>query len=207
MWSAKLLTVISLREARKGIKKFLAMNHSQWLRTRADFIKSDTNFNYLSPWHYINLKGGLTHDEVLNILKPDTGVNLYAKMNFLIRELKNKNLEKDKKLMYLRLLVHLAGDLHQPRNRPAGELLGGNRIRVLWFNDSTNLQRVGRSAARIPKAQLYRMDVISHTTKQQRSDWQKTPISEWFTRCTSWHRVYMQKSTGPNQRLSYPVQF
>jgi hypothetical protein len=175
----------------------------------ADFIKSDTNFNYLSPWHYINLKGGLTHDEVLNILKPDTGVNLYAKMNFLIRELKNKNLEKDKKLMYLRLLIHLAGDLHQPLHVGRPEDLGGNRIRVLWFNDSTNLHSVWDD--RLPEFQKLSYtewtNVISHTTKQQRSDWQKTPISEWFYESYELAQGIYAEINRPNQRLSYRYNF
>src|SRR4051794_31734286 len=68
-------------KARAAIKEILGDESLAMAANWADFIKSDSSFNYLSPWHYINLKAGLTHDEVMNILTPDTGVNLYSKLN------------------------------------------------------------------------------------------------------------------------------
>src|SRR5258705_2290273 len=197
-------------KAKKAIKEILGNESLAMAANWADFIKSDSTFNYLSPWHYINLKGGLKHDEVINILSPDTGINFYSKMNFIIRELKNKNLEKDKKIMYLRLLVHFVGDMHQPLHvggRP--EDLGGNRIRVLWFNDSTNLHSVWDD--KLPEYQKLSYTEwakdINYTSKQQRADWQKGPISEWFYESYQIAQGIYSEITRPNQRLSYRYNF
>ena len=197
-------------QAKKAIKEILGNESLAMAANWADFIKSDSNYSYLSPWHYVNLKGGLSHDEVINILKPDTGVNLYAKMNFLIRELKKKNLEKDKKVMYLRLLIHMVGDLHQPLHvggRP--EDLGGNRVRVLWFNDSTNLHSVWDE--KLPEFQKLSYtewsNAINHTTKQQRTNWQKGPIAEWFFESYQLAQGIYAEITKPFQRLSYRYDF
>jgi S1/P1 Nuclease len=196
--------------ARKAIKEILSDESLAMASNWADFIKSDTSYNYLSPWHYINLKGGLSHDEVLNILKPDTGINLYAKLNFVVRELKNKNMGKDKKQMYLRLLIHFVGDLHQPLHvggRPEDQ--GGNRIRVLWFNDSTNLHSLWDD--RLPEFQKLSYtewtNAINHTTKAQRSTWQKESITEWFYESYQLAQGIYAEIKQPNQRLSYRYNF
>ena len=197
-------------KTRKAIKEILGDESLAMASNWADFIKSDSTFNYLSPWHYINLKGGLSRDEVMNILTPDTGINLYAKTNFVVRELKNKGLEKDKQILYLRLLIHFIGDLHQPMHvggRP--EDLGGNRVRVLWFNDSTNLHIMWDD--KLPEYQKLSYSewtkAINHTTKQQRLNWQKGPVAEWFYESYQLAQPIYAEITRPNQRLSYRYNF
>ncbi len=197
-------------KAKKAIKEILGDESLAMASTWADFIKSDSTFNYLSPWHYMNMKGGLGRDEVMNILAPDTGINLYAKTNFMIRELKNKNLEKDKKVLYLRLLIHFIGDLHQPLHvggRP--EDLGGNRVRVLWFNDSTNLHSVWDEKLVEFQNLSYTefAAAINHTTKQQRKTWQATPMIEWFFEGYQISQGIYAGITRPYQRLTFRYNF
>jgi hypothetical protein len=60
----------------------------------ADFIKSDPAYNYLSNWHYVDFDKNYTYPEMQAFLKQDTAVDAYTKMNFLIGELKKKNLAK-----------------------------------------------------------------------------------------------------------------
>ena len=74
-----------------AIKKILANESVAMSSNWADFIKSDTDFAYLSPWHYVNLKPGMTMQEVAKFLNKDTAVDAYTKINFLVRELKKKN--------------------------------------------------------------------------------------------------------------------
>ena len=130
------------KKARKTIREILGNESIAMTSNWADFIKSDSSFNYLSPWHYINVKQGLSQTDFNTVLQDDTAIDAYTKLNFLINELKNQQLSLDKKQMYLRLLIHIAGDIHQPLHVGRLEDLGGNRIRVLWFGDSTNLHSV-----------------------------------------------------------------
>lgn len=147
-----------------------------------DFIKSDSTMSYLSPWHYLNLKGGLSYTEVQAFLKSDTSINAYTRINFLVKELKNKLLSKEKKAFYLKLLIHIVGDIHQPLHVGRPDDRGGNSIRVQWFNAPFNLHQVW-DAELIDLQQLSYTEytkAINHTTKIQRLQWQQQPVSEWI---------------------------
>ena len=89
------------KKARKAIKEILGEESVAMSSNWADFIKSDSTYDYLYSWHYINSKGGMSHDEFTSKLLGDTGTNLYTKTNFVISELKNnKQLSQDKKVLY-----------------------------------------------------------------------------------------------------------
>ncbi len=49
---------------------------------------------------------------------------------------------KGRRAAALRFLGHYIGDLHQPLHVSHGEDLGGNRIRVTWFEQTSNLHSV-----------------------------------------------------------------
>ena len=190
--------------AKKEVIKILGTESMAMASNWADFIRSDTTMSYLSPWHYINLKGGLSYDEVMTFLKKDTAVDAYTKINFLVRELKNKNLSKDKKVFYLKLLIHIVGDIHQPLHVGRPEDQGGNKIRVTWFNVPYNLHQVWDEHLVEQQHLSYTeyTDAINHTTAAQRIQWQKQPVSEWF-----WQSYQVaEKIYGdikPDEKLGY----
>ncbi|RYZ44981.1 MAG: S1/P1 Nuclease, partial [Chitinophagaceae bacterium] len=115
-------------KARAEIRKILGNESIAMSANWGDFIKSDSTYDYLNPWHYINLDSGMTRNEILAYLKTDTVVDVYTRVNFLAAELKKKNLTLEKKRMYLRLLVHFIGDIHQPMHIGRRKDLGGNRV-------------------------------------------------------------------------------
>src|SRR5207245_1748795 len=98
-----------------------------------DFIKSDTSYKYLNSWHYADFDKDLSYTQFRQTLKRDTVADAYTRLNFLIAQLKKKNLPMEKKRMYLRLLIHIVGDVHQPLHVSATGDEGGNNIKVSWF--------------------------------------------------------------------------
>ena len=143
-------------KARIAIREILgnesiAMN-SNW----ADFIKSDSAYNYLSTWHYINIKQGISQTEFNTILQNDQATNAFSKLKYLIAELKNKQLPIETKRMYLRLLIHITGDIHQPLHVGQFEDLGGNRVTVQWFGETTNLHSVWDTQIGVTDYDLFR---------------------------------------------------
>ena len=194
--------------AKKEILKILGTESIAMASNWADFIKSDTTMSYLSRWHYIDIKGGMSYTEFKSYLKHDTVTDAYTKLNFLIRELKNKHLAKDKKIMYLRLLIHLVGDIHQPLHVGHPEDEGGNRIKVFWFNAPINLHQVWDTRL-IDFQQLSYTeytDAINHTTKAQRIAWQKQPLSEWLYQTYQVaQKVY--SDIKPDEKLGYLYNF
>ncbi len=126
----------------REIKNILGHESLAMASNWADFIKSEPSYNYISNWHYINLPAGLSSEQLQSYLLKDTVTDAYTRIRFLSSELKNRSLEHDKKVTYLRLLIHLVGDLHQPMHTGRFEDLGGNRVQLTWFGQSSNLHRV-----------------------------------------------------------------
>lgn len=124
------------------IKKILGNESLAMASNWADFIKSEPSYNYLSNWHYINLPAGLKSEQLNYALAQDTVTDAFTRINFLSAELKNKALAQEKKVMYLRILIHLVGDIHQPMHTGRFEDLGGNKIQLSWFGQNTNLHRI-----------------------------------------------------------------
>ena len=168
--------------AKKEIQKILGTESIAIAANWADFIKSDSTMNYISPWHYVDVKGGLSQAAFHTHFKNDTTVDAYTQLNFLIKELKNKNLAKDKKVMYLKLLIHIVGDIHQPLHVGHPEDKGGNDIKVTWFGAATNLHSVWDSRL-IDFQQLSYTeyaDALNHTTAAQRAMLQKQRLIDWL---------------------------
>lgn len=164
------------------IKKILGTESVAMASNWADFIKSDGAYDYLSPWHYINVPSGLNAVQFYEKLKNDTATNLYTKLQFIIKELKRHNLSKQKKVFYLKLLIHFVGDAHQPMHvgRPGDR--GGNDIKLYWFNTPTNLHRVWDEQLVEFQQLSYteHIKAINHTTAAQREKWQKQHAGTWL---------------------------
>ncbi|HET9055431.1 MAG TPA: S1/P1 nuclease, partial [Chitinophagaceae bacterium] len=175
----------------------------------ADFIKSDSTFNYLNSWHYINIKQGLNYTEFSNYLQKDTATDAYTRLNFLIGELKNKQLPLEKKQIYLRLLIHIAGDIHQPLHVGRLEDLGGNKIKISWFNEQTNLHSLWDDKIIELQKLSYTEYVasINHTNKSQRIQWQQQPLSKWFFESYEIAGKIYNGITQPEQKLGYRYNF
>ncbi len=196
-------------KARKQIAMILGNESMAMTSNWPDFIKSDPSYNYLSNWHYINLKAGLSESDIQTYLQQDTATDAYTKINFLVSQLKNKELEQSKKLMYLRLLIHIVGDIHQPMHVGRFEDLGGNKIKVLWFNEPANLHSVWDEKL-IDYQQLSYTEyvtAINHTTKSQRLDWQKQPVSQWVIDSYQIAQQLYSEIREPDQKLSYRYNF
>src|SRR4051794_34326034 len=95
--------------ASRHIKKVLGNETVALASTWADFIKSDSTYRYLNDWHFVDVDKGLNSNEMRTALQKDTTADAYTRINFLVKQLKNKNLPQEKKRMYLRLLIHIVG--------------------------------------------------------------------------------------------------
>ncbi len=198
------------KRAKKEITKILGFESVAMASNWADFIKSDPNFKYLYNWHFSNIPGGMTQQQVLAYFATDTITDAYTKINFMANELKNNrnNLSQDMKVLYLRMLIHIVGDIHQPLHIGRLEDKGGNGIKVKWFDDASNLHRVWDEQL-INFQQLsyteYAM-AINHITKDQRAVWQAQPLSQWFADTyVLTEKVYAD--VKPDERLDYLYNF
>jgi S1/P1 Nuclease len=193
------------RRTKKRIQEILGPESIAISSNWADFIKSDTSMNYIGPWHYINVKGGMNNADFTAYLQNDTAVDAYTKIIFLTTQLKNKQLPMKEKQMYLRLLIHLVGDIHQPMHVSHAEDQGGNKIRVSWFNEPTNLHALWDDKLVDFQKLSYTefTQNINHVSKEQRLEWQKQPLSEWFFESYQLADKVYSSITQADQKLSY----
>ena len=196
------------KNTKREIFKILGNESVAMTSNWPDFIKSDPSYKYLDVWHYINLRSGLSETDLKNYLTTDTVTDAYTKLNWLTAQLKNKELEQDKKVLYLRLLIHIVGDLHQPLHIGRAEDRGGNGVKVNWFKDPSNLHTVWDTKL-IDFQQLSYTEYatsINYTTKAQRNEWQAEPVSEWIWQSYQ-HTEKIYAETKPDSNLSYEYKF
>jgi len=188
-------------KARKAIEAILGNESIAMASNWADFIKSDPAYNYLYSWHFIDLDKAYSSAELKEYLKKDTAADAYTKMQFLVTELKKPGLSKANKLLYLRVLIHIVEDVHQPLHTGHTSDKGGNDIKVTWFNNNTNLHSVWDSQL-IDFQQLSYTEytkAINHTTDAQRAAWQKAPMSEWIYESNQLaEKLYSETKSGDN---------
>ncbi|SFU33825.1 S1/P1 Nuclease [Pustulibacterium marinum] len=123
--------------ARK-IEKLLDGHSIAEVATHADDIKSDKRFKGFGPWHYVNMELGKSYGDDPVSEKGD----LVKAIDTCMTVLKSDTSSREDKQFYLKLLIHFVGDLHQPMHVGRSEDLGGNKIKVTWFGDKSNLHRV-----------------------------------------------------------------
>lgn len=195
-------------KTRKEVKKILGGESIAMASNWADFIKSDSTFNYLSNWHYANFMDNMDYQTLKLALDKETGTNIYNRINFLSSELKNKNLEAGKKQMYLRLLIHFVGDIHQPMHMGKKEDSGGNGIKIFWFNEPSNLHRLWDSDL-IESQQLSYTEytaAINHPNKNEIKALLHDDLSVWaFESYQISRKLYA--TVKPDQKLSYRYNF
>src|SRR5215469_11789369 len=71
-------------KAKAAVQKILGNESIAMSANWADFIKSDSAYNYISSWHYIDFDLGMTKSQVQAYLQHDTAADVYTKINFLV---------------------------------------------------------------------------------------------------------------------------
>lgn len=194
--------------ARKAITQILGNESLALAGNWADFVRSDPGYNYLSSWHYIDFDKAYTYPEMVEYLNHDKNVDAYTKLQFLVSELKKKDISKTNRLLYLHMLIHLVEDVHQPLHAAHSDDKGGNDFKVNWFSNPTNLHSVWDSQL-IEFQQLSFTEyasAINHTTAAERAEWQAAPISKWiFESNQITEKIYTE--IKPGDTLNYKYNF
>ncbi len=126
------------RKARKALDKLLDGQSLALVSTYGDDIKADKAYREFSAWHYVNFPADKKYTDV----EPSPEGDIVIGIQKCISIVKDEKSTEEDRVFYLKLLVHLVGDLHQPMHVGRLEDKGGNDIQVQWFGKGTNLHRV-----------------------------------------------------------------
>ena len=111
------------------------------LATWADQVRGSNEWRRSRTWHYINVEtmDGFIEKSVVNEPK-----DIVAAIDYCVENLRSE-LEDEKKNIWLKFIVHLVGDLHQPMHSGSSQDRGGNLIKV-YYGKVLNLHSVWDSA-------------------------------------------------------------
>lgn len=190
------------KKVKRKLDKLLNGESLAFVSTYADEIKSDRSYSKFYTWHYINFP---THGDYHSSDKNPKG-DLITGIETCVKFLKDKNSSDKDKVFYLKMLVHLIGDLHQPLHAGHAEDKGGNDIQVQWFNKGTNLHHVwdidmieGWNMSYVELA-----NNVQKLTKQEIIDYQKGSVLEWTYESKKLaEKVYNSAKVGENLRYRY----
>lgn len=93
---------------------------------------------YTKTWHYKNVNEGVRYEEMGVNPAGDAVTAIKAQMETLA----DSTASKEDKALALKILIHVVGDIHQPMHMGHAVDLGGNRIKVKFFDRDTNLHSV-----------------------------------------------------------------
>jgi hypothetical protein len=167
------------KKASKRIDAILKQYSLEMSGNYMDFIRADTNYKFMSSWHYVSIPDGKRYEDIT----PNAEGDVIAKIEELLIELRTKKFKtvKDEEFAIM-ALVHLVGDLHQPLHVGLAEDRGGNSIKVEWFGEATNLHHVWDSEI-IDHEQLSYTEWGNHINrnidKLQVRAWQSTSVRDW----------------------------
>lgn len=188
------------KKAKKQIEYLLQGQGLAFVSTFGDEIKSDDNYNKFYTWHFVNFPFDTKYEDSEKDKKGDIVMGI----EYCINILKNPNASQEDKVFYLKFLVHLIGDLHQPLHVGRKEDKGGNDIKVLWHYKKSNLHRVWDSEM----IEFYNMsytELSSNTknlSKAQIEQIEKGSILDWTYESQALaKKIY--NSAKKDEKLSY----
>lgn len=121
--------------AKRKVKKLLDGESLARVSNWPDKIKSDPdNYAHTYRWHYTNWP-----DTSIQYDRENNSGILVQSIEDHYKTLANKKATKAERAFALKFLVHLVGDIHQPLHVGNGLDRGGNRCKVIYQGEKTNL--------------------------------------------------------------------
>ncbi|MFD2247932.1 S1/P1 nuclease [Pontibacter ruber] len=187
------------KKAKKKIAKVLHETSLAEASVWMDDIKSDTAYNHTHDWHWVTIPENMRYEQT----QKNPNGDIIMKIEELTKALKAGNLNEKQQGEYLKYLVHLVGDLHQPLHVGKEGDTGGNAIKLQWFGKPSNLHRVWDSdmieSKDLSFTELARF--AGNPNKKQVKELQSTTVRDWaYESMTYRPQVYNLPEDG---KLSY----
>lgn len=165
------------KKVKKELIRILGNQSLAMAGTWMDEIRSDSLYDYTSDWHWVTIPDGKTYQQS----EKNKNGDLIEAIKRLTTALKSKSLSPADEREYLKMLIHLISDLHQPLHVGGGNDKGGNDIKVRWFGSQSNLHRVWDSQM-IDDTKLSYTELGASLEKPDAAtilSWQKSDIHVW----------------------------
>jgi hypothetical protein len=186
-------------------------NYLTQIATWPDFLRSEKNWDFTKPWHFMTIQPDMTPAQVIAQNRKDPEINdVHEAIELMTAILKGD--KEARQLMTdlmtqneveplagsleataLAFLVHFIGDVHQPMHVGKNQDRGGNSINVLFFGERKNLHSVWDSGI-IEQEQLSFTEFAAFTNihfRSQKMECEEAPMLTWITESvTLRERIY-----------------
>jgi len=125
-------------KARQAVRGLLGNESLADASLWADEIRSESQWQVSSPWHYVNIPDGESYDRARRSRDGD----VIEALERLVAVLRYGEASREDKVVALKFIAHFVGDIHQPLHVGRAADRGGNEFRVSWFGEPSNLHRV-----------------------------------------------------------------
>ena len=106
----------------------------------ADTIRSEENWRFTGPWHYLNLPDlGCDYQPARDCAN---GNCVIGAINAQLRVLADRSQSRQKRIEALKFVVHFVGDEHQPMHAGLRKDRGGNDFQINYLGEGWNLHSV-----------------------------------------------------------------
>ncbi|WP_167856249.1 S1/P1 nuclease [Hymenobacter metallicola] len=170
------------KKAKDQITLLLGSERFPLTASWADEVRNSPEFEGTGPWHFINTPLGLPFDQYVGVVKELKDPNAYIALTQNLKDLKDPGKTKEQKLVALKFVVHIVGDVHQPMHVSRAEDKGGNAIQVKYQGKDTNLHSLWDSGLLDYEGMTYSelAVLLDKPTPLQVQQWQKDDITKWL---------------------------
>ena len=168
-------------KAKSAIKDLLGDQSIVDVASWADNVRSQPEYQYTGPWHYMEFTLGMNYDDFSKkVLSLDSN-NVYAAIIKCEHDLKSDTTSRRYRITALKFLVHFIADCHQPMHLSKAEDKGGNLALVQFDGQDTNLHSLWDS--RLIDHQALTFDQMAKqydtATPEQIKQWQSDSVMQW----------------------------
>lgn len=188
---------------RHRVQKILG-NHSlvyyaNWL----DNASHTPEYAYTSTWHYANVDEGMTYE---TMEKAATG-DVITAVNDLTAKLKAGKLDPETEALYLKMLIHLVGDMHCPMHAGRRTDRGGNSVEIQFFSTPTRLHTIWDTQL-VESAHKWSygdwQEQTDRSKRREKKDITEGTPAEWFTEThTIATQIYEDTPAGTSVSYDY----
>jgi hypothetical protein len=189
-------------KTKKNLIKILGQNSLSEVSNWMDEIRSDSTYKDTGDWHWVTIETGKTYEQSPKNPKGD----VIATIDRIVAELKKHNLDKKTEEEYVKMLVHLVGDIHQPLHVGCCDDQGGNKVKMKWFGRETNLHSTWDSNM-IDDTKLSYTELTSFLDEPDQAtitSWQKNSVLDWANESMGFRKQVYEIGDG---NLSYKYSY
>jgi hypothetical protein len=134
-------------KAKKNLQALLSRESLAMASTWMDEIRSDSAWDHTADWHWVTIETGRRYEDS----QRNPNGDVISTLERLVAEIRARNISAKQEVEYVKMIIHLVGDIHQPLHVGCCDDQGGNRVKLKWFREESNLHR------------LWDSDLIDHT--------------------------------------------